>query len=231
MEYLDVASARQRPGLRLALTAGGPGPWSEAAKYVFAVKKIPFTPVRQASAEPNEELFAWSGHRNAPIAIFDEERPRASWSEILLLAERLSPQPPLLPEDAADHALALGLAHELCGEEGLGWARRLTMTHALLSRCAREGKPGGRMAYIGSLYGYTPENGERAVDRVVAVLEMLAARLRAQRAAGQSHLVGSALSAPDLYWAAFAAMFSPLPAELCRCPNPCARPTPASIQP
>ncbi len=30
-EYLDVAEARDLPGLRLALTVGVPGPWGEVA--------------------------------------------------------------------------------------------------------------------------------------------------------------------------------------------------------
>ena len=57
-EYLEVAEARDLPGLRLALTAGVPGPWGEAAKGVFYVKQIPCVKVRQLPGEPNEELKA-----------------------------------------------------------------------------------------------------------------------------------------------------------------------------
>ena len=47
----------------------------------------------------------------------------------MLLAERLAPAPALLPADPASRALALGLAHELCGEAGLGWSRRLAQDY------------------------------------------------------------------------------------------------------
>jgi hypothetical protein len=35
----------------------------------------------------------------APIAVFDDEAPVGSWFGIICLAERLQPQPPLIPED------------------------------------------------------------------------------------------------------------------------------------
>ena len=75
-DYLEVSEARARRGMRLALTAGFPGPWGEAAKAIFRHKSIPFAMVRQNLADPNDELFAWTGHRNAPVAVYDDERPR-----------------------------------------------------------------------------------------------------------------------------------------------------------
>jgi hypothetical protein len=56
--------------------------------------------------------------------MYNNERPRAGWAEILLLSERLAPNPSLLPKDAVDRALVFGLAHEICGEQGLAWSRR-----------------------------------------------------------------------------------------------------------
>jgi hypothetical protein len=47
MDYVDVEEGWRADGLRLVLTAGGPGPWSEAAKAVFHVKGLAWTPVRQ----------------------------------------------------------------------------------------------------------------------------------------------------------------------------------------
>ena len=32
MKYVDLAAAREMPGLRLALAVGVPGPWSESAR-------------------------------------------------------------------------------------------------------------------------------------------------------------------------------------------------------
>ncbi|HZX86800.1 MAG TPA: hypothetical protein VFF19_24730, partial [Reyranella sp.] len=44
---------------------------------------------------------------------------------------------------------------------------------------------------------------------------MLAARLKAQKAAGSRYYVGNALTAVDVYSATFLALFAPLPHEQC----------------
>ncbi len=211
-EYLSVAEARARPGLRLAITLGAPGPWGEAAKGVFHVKRIPFARVGQRAGEPNAELHAWTGHRNAPVAVYADEPARTGWAEIALLAERLAPEPALIPKDPAERALAFGLGHELCGEQGLGWSRRLMM----FQRAAKGGRALGGMALR---YGYSPAAAAAAPRRVVEILGLLAGRLREQRARGSRFLVGGALSAVDIQWAAFAAMLDPLPPELCPMPE------------
>lgn len=215
MNYVDVATARAQPGLRLVLTVGGPGPWGEAAKAVFAVKKVPFLPVRQDSGEANDELQAWCGHRNAPVACYDDERPRAGWAEILLLAERLAPEPALLPSDPALRAEALGLAHEICGEQGLGYSRRLMLFQGTLEGRAARGKPPGKMGEMAARYGYEPRAAAAAPGRVAELLGLLATRLREERAKGSRFFVGGQLGAVDLYWATFAAMLAPLPHGLC----------------
>ncbi len=79
MEYLEVEEAIERPGLRLVLTAGVPGPWGESAKYILRVKNIPYAPVRQLGGLPNDALQRWTGMDNAPIAVYEDERPRAGW--------------------------------------------------------------------------------------------------------------------------------------------------------
>ncbi|MDD9926044.1 MAG: hypothetical protein OXR03_09450, partial [Rhodospirillaceae bacterium] len=69
MDYVPIAEARNQPGLRLVMNKGVPGPWSQSAKYVFEVKSIPYVPVAQLGGTPNDELYDWTGHRNAPIDI------------------------------------------------------------------------------------------------------------------------------------------------------------------
>ena len=134
MEYTSVADARDLPGLRLVLSMGAPGPWGEAAKSIFHVKAIPYVAVGQMPGMPNEELVEWTGHANAPTAILDSEKARTGWAEILFLAERIAPEPRLVPQDASDRALMFGLSHEICGEMGLGWCRRLESVAAGLAR-------------------------------------------------------------------------------------------------
>jgi len=214
-EYLEVEQARERAGLRLVLTAGVPGPWGEAAKAVFHVKRIPLLKVRQLAGLPNEELKVWTGHDNAPIAVYEDERPRSTWTDILFLAERLSPEPVLIPTDPAERALMFGLSHELCGELGLAWCRRLTLIHGILSK-APEGSPGHDLALgLGAKYGYDPKLAGEAPQRVTQILTLLAEQLQQQRARDRTYLVGERLSALDLYWATFAAILAPLPDEVC----------------
>jgi glutathione S-transferase len=210
-EYVSVDEAIARRGLRMVVVGGVPSPWGEAAKGILHIKGIDWTAVRLVY--DSEPLKDWAGQRSGPVAVYDDERPRAGWAEILLLAERLAPTPSLLPQDAGDRALAFGLAHEICGEEGLGWARRLQLVHAGLQGAG--GFAPRVAAYLARKYGYSPEAGSAAGARVVALLGMLATRLEVQRAAGSRFYVGNALSAVDVYSATFMALMSPLPQAQC----------------
>src|SRR5712672_2762689 len=113
MQYKTIANARELPGLRLVLSMGVPSPWGEAAKGILYVKGIPYTPVGQVPAADNHELAAWTGFRNAPIAVYGSERALDRWLDILMLAERLESSPSLLPAMPEDRALMIGLANEI----------------------------------------------------------------------------------------------------------------------
>lgn len=219
MEYLDVAQARSLPGLRLVLSVGVPGPWGEAAKSLFDVKSVPYRPVAQYPGAPNDALEEWTGHGNAPVAVFADERPRASWTEILLLAERLAPEPRLVPAEPAARALMFGLAHEICGELGLGWCRRLMIIDGVFAKTPAADVRRRGTERLAARYGYSAEAAAAAPQRIAEVLALLAAQLRAQQAAGRRYLVGDALSALDVYWATFAALIRPLPPDLCPMPD------------
>lgn len=211
-EYVPIEDAIARSGLRMVVVGGVPSPWGEAAKGILHIKRIPFCAVRLAY--DSEALKQWTGgQRSAPVAVYNDDKPRSGWAEILLLAERLAPEPPLLPDDAAERALAMGLAHEICGEGGLGWTRRLQMVHAGLHNSG--GFAPRAAQYLSRKYGYSAAAGAAAPERVAALLRMLAARLHAQRAAGREVYIGERLSAVDVYSATFMAMFRPLPPEQC----------------
>lgn len=220
MDYVEPAQAKDLPGLRLALTTGVPGPWGEAAKAVFHVKGLDYAPVRQTATESNDDLVAWTGFRNAPQAVYGDEPARIGWEEILALAERLAPEPALVPRDERERALAMGLCHALCSEDGLGWNRRLQLLAPMLSVPDAETNPalaGTRV--LGHDYGWTPEATTRANDRIVSIVRLFAEQLAEQHAAGREYLVGDALGAVDLYWATFCALLRPLPAEQCPMPD------------
>lgn len=210
-QYVSVEDAIGRAGLRMVVVGDVPSPWGEAAKGIFHIKGLPWVAVRLAY--DSDALKDWAGQRSGPVAIYDDERPRSGWADILLLAERLAPVPSLLPADAAERALVFGLAHEICGEAGLGWSRRLQLVHAGLHNA---GGFSERVAkYVGKKYGYGPEAGAVASARVAQLLRMLGARLNAQRAAGSRYFVGDSLTAVDVYGATFMAMFKPLPPDQC----------------
>ena len=175
---------------------------------------MPFAPVEQIAVAANEELVAWTGMRNAPIAVFNREPPVGGWLEILLLAERLGSGPSLLPDDPFDHALALGLSCELCGTGGFGWSRRVMLMPAADQAIPTE------MRTALSAYGLGTEDVDRATKKVVAVLDALATQLDRQRGAGSGYFVGDRLSAVDIYWACFSQMIAPLPPEVCPTPEP-----------
>jgi len=211
-QYVSVEEAIGRRGLRMVVVGGVPSPWGEAAKGILHIKGIDWVAVRLVY--DSEVLKDWAGQRNGPVAIFEDERPRSGWAEILLLAERLGARPSLLPADAAQRALVFGLAHEICGESGLGWSRRLQLIDAGLRNAG--GFPERVSKYLGKKYGHSPEAGAAAGTRVVQLLNMLAARLSAQHRAGSRYYVGDALTAVDVYSATFMTMFAPLSPEQCR---------------
>ncbi len=207
--WIGIGEARERPGLRLALLRGIPSPWSLAAKAIFDFKRLPYARVWAAPDDAPDALLEWTGQTSFPAAMWEDERPRTGWAEILLLAERLSPEPPLLPGDPDERAIVFGVSHEICGEMGLAWCCRLMAIEKRM-----EAAPGdARVETFVRKYGSGDEGFAVARERAVAVVRMLAERLQAQREAGHACLVGSSLSAADLYWATFSNMVALLPPE------------------
>jgi glutathione S-transferase len=215
VEFVDFEDARQRDGLRMVVVSGVPSPWGEAAKGILHAKQIPWVAVRLDVSD--RALIDWTGQRSGPVAIYGDEAPRSGWAEILLLAERLAPKPALLPSDPEQRALAFGISHEICGEMGLGWCRRLQGVHAGMNDAG--GFPKGVAAYLGPKYGYRAEEAAAYDARVLEILTMLARRLQAQREAGSRFYLGEALSAVDIYSAAFMALLRPLPPDQCPMPE------------
>jgi glutathione S-transferase len=210
-EYVSVEEAISRDGLRMVVVGGVPSPWGEAAKGLFHIEGIDWLGVRLAY--DSEALLQWAGERSGPVAVYGKEAPRPGWREILLLAQRLAPAPRLLPADPDRREQVLALAGTICEPGGLNWSRRLQLVHAGL-----QGQPGFNArasSYLAKKYGHDPEGGAAAGPKVAAVLGTLAARLKAQHAAGSAYFVGDALTAADVYAATAMALFKPLPQEVC----------------
>ena len=207
VDYVDFEDAPAMDGLHMVVVSGVPSPWGEAAKGILHGKEIPWKAVRLGAAD--DDLASWTGERSGLVAMYEGEGPRSGWAPILFLAERLAPNPALLPADPAARAQLLGLAHEICGEEGLGWARRLQGVHAGLN--GEVGFPAWVVKHLAGKYGYVSDQGARYQRRVIDLLSMLSGVLRAQSGSGRRFYVGDTLSAVDLYGATFMALFKQLP--------------------
>ena len=226
LTYVSLAEARRMGGLRLILGAYAiPGPWRESCKGLFDVKGIPYTCVRCSNGGAVEtdfgangahsELIAWTAQSSAPVAVWEDERPRSSWVDQLNLAERLKPEPRLIPTDFDARVRMFGLINELAGENGLAWSKRLMLTEQALATAAPGSPEHAFWQTLGGKYGYSPEVARHAKARMLDILGHLDAELARQEARGSRYYIGDALTALDIYSACFYALLDPLPEELC----------------
>jgi hypothetical protein len=213
--YLSVEEAIPLSGLRLAVTAHVPGIWSEAAKGLFDAKKLPYVLVEQVVGGENRALKEWTAQTSGPVAIWDEERPRSSWLELIYLAERLAPEPALIPFALEDRVLMFGLCNELAGDNGFGWNMRLISLHGAMGNPNATDFQRQVVPVLANRYGYAADRVAPARRQMVAIVTRLRDQLAQQQAAGRAFLVGDRLSALDIYWATFAGSINPLPEELC----------------
>ncbi len=208
--YLTIAEAREAAGLRLVGLRGVPSPWTEAARGLFHVKGLDCRYAARGRDEPADALEQWAGDSSIPVVAYEREKLRTGWAEILLLAERLAPEPALIPADPEARVDLFGIAQEICGEMGLGWCLRLLMIQRSLGHGDGPAFPPEAAARLAAKYGFSPSAARQAKARVLSVLGMLDARLQAN-----PYLLGGAVSAADIYWATFANLLTPLPeAEL-----------------
>jgi glutathione S-transferase len=217
LKYASIQEAKAMSGLRLILGANAvPGPWREACKGIFHVKKIPYTSVASAGQDGSQrELAEWTAQSSAPVAIWNDERPRSTWIEQLYLAERLQPEPALIPANPDDRVTMFGLINEIAGENGLGWQRRHMLIDGTVSNPNTDDRTRNFWRRFGGKYGFTEAAVAAAPARTASILKFLGGRLDQQKAKGSKHFIGDRLTALDIYWAAFSAILRPLPPELC----------------
>ena len=213
MDYVDPSHAVEMGGLRLALTAHFPAPYSMSAKAIFNLKGVPFVPVLQQGAGLNQDLVAWTGHRNAPVAVYEHEAPRTGWLEILYLAERLGNGPSLLPSNMQQRMQMIGITHELIGEGGLIWNLRLLMLGFGGPEAAAAAAKKNPMY---ADYGYSEESRARAESRCREIMELFTAHAENQPG---HYLIGDQLSALDIYWVYFSQLLKTFPHEISPMPK------------
>ncbi len=212
-QYLTVEEAMTRSGLRLVVAPAMPGPWSEAVKGICYVKKIPYTLASFEVGGENAALKKWSAQASVPVMAWNDEFPKSTWIEQLYLAERLQPNPPLIPSEIEDRIRHFGYCNEICGQNGFGWCRRLMTIHQFMS--IPSGAARNLAEYLAPKYGYSPQAAEAAPARIATILRALANLLKSERQKGNRYFMGGSLTALDIYWSVFAALIEPLPKELC----------------
>ena len=162
LEYRTFEEILDHPGLRIVLVKGAPSPWGQAAKTIFEIKGLDYVAAPWLGGEPNADIVAWGGEASAPIVAWAKEKPINRWIDILYLAERLAPQPSLLPADATQRALMIGLSHEICGQMGIGWDRRLQ----LFAPAYISDSPASNISRMGGKYGYNEADAKAACGRI-----------------------------------------------------------------
>jgi hypothetical protein len=215
LRFVELEVARAARGLRLVLITALPSPWSEGARALFALKGVDALGV--AFRPGDAALAAWAGVPNAPAVLLDDEPPASGWEDILALAERLCPEPVLVPAAPATRARFFAWMHALLDPSGLAACRRQLVLHESLRPDEpghiRRGFPPGLARLLAARYGYQPDRVPEARDRLIAGLVELDAALGDSARKGSPYILGE-LTALDLYAAATVATLAPLPDEL-----------------
>jgi glutathione S-transferase len=214
VRFVDLEEARAAGGLRVVVATNVPSPWSQAVLGTLDMKGLDYLAVRLRRGD--DEVRRWTGARNAPVVLFDDEPARTGWAEILALAERLGGRVSLVPEDDGARVRMFGLAHEILGEGGLGWSVRLMLTHLGLTTDGHRGWPRPVAEYLAPRYGYAPERVDAARARALNVLASLDRALAESRARGHEYMLGPGPTALDIYCAVGLAVILPL--EEAECP-------------
>ena len=217
-EYrVSVEEGRARPGFRLVLTRGVPGPWGELAKAILHVKRI----ARGRGAGGRQ--------RRRGARALDRRRERAD-RRLERRARAHGPQRHPVPgrapgaraaAAAARRARAGALPRPLGRDRG-----RVGLRLVPAPADGRADDAGGAPSradpraarHAGVALRLERSAGAAAPGRCAEVLGLLAAQLHAQAARGSRYLLGDSLSVADLSWATFAVLVRPYPHEVCPMP-------------
>lgn len=229
VNYTTFEDARLLSGIKLQVIKGIPSPWTEAAKAILHVIKIPYVAV--AFDAFNSAQTTWFETASAPSLKRDKHAALIDWLDILHFVEAQSNAETenkteaissLLPKDLKDKEEHLALCHSICSKKGLGWQRRLQSVHQGLQN--EGGFPIKIAHYLAYKYGYQAEDAPLYETEIVRLLTVLTARLecnalaqkqQVQEGIGPSYYFGDTLTALDIYSATFMAYFAPLPDDVC----------------
>jgi glutathione S-transferase len=198
LEYTDVATARAASGTRLVTSGLVPSPWSEAAKGLFVIGKVPVTVVGK-TRENTEPVNTWTNVDNVPVVLHDAEPARTNWAAIVGLAARLAEPDAIVPRDPHARAHVMGLLELIAGEQGLGWLARLAMIQTSFETKGERGFALPVAGFLAKRYGHT---STVAVAEVRAEVGARLAVLQGELG-NRTYFGGDRPSALDAYAATF----------------------------
>jgi glutathione S-transferase len=195
IRYVELSEAKAARGVRMAVAARLPSPWSEGAKGVFRIANVEALAVRYRTGDP--DVAAWMCAGNVPAVLYGDEIVRTGWAEIVSLAARLDATNGVLPAEPEARARAFGMINELAGEDGLAWTGRLHMIRAGLK--GEPGFPPPVAQFLAGRYGADP--GVDVPGRLATILGRFDRALSAAEIEGHPYLFGPRPSAADVYLA------------------------------
>jgi len=183
-------------GLRVTFAPGVPGIYAECLKNLLDAKGVPYTRVRHPMIGKGDNqafLYKLTAQTSLPTMLYNDERPRNSWVEQVVLADKLGKGPSLIPTDPQLRVTMFGMLNELLAEDGIVWNKRL-----LFGRNALTAK-----------YGWSDQAAAGAPGRLAASLSLFLDRVRSQTEQGGHYLLGSSPTVLDIYFATVTYMFAP----------------------
>ena len=74
-DWVSLEDGRKQSGLRLVMLRGLPSPWSQAARGILDVKKVPFVRVTREESDAPSALQDWTHQNSYPAAMYDDDIP------------------------------------------------------------------------------------------------------------------------------------------------------------
>ena len=200
-------AAAMKTGTRVTFVPGVQAMFSEALKNICYVKKVPLIRVlhpqmgidKETGEDRQAKLYEMTSQTSLPTMLHGIERPRNVWIEQLALAEEIGAQnsPRLIPENFELRLDVFGFCALVLAEDGLAWNMRILIDSPL-----------------GQKYGFSEKASAAAPTKIAEIISLIDRRLEAQEKIDSRFLVGSGLTAADIYWATMSMSVLPVSTDI-----------------
>lgn len=183
-------------GVRVTFIPGLPALFTECLKNMLDAKGVPYTRAlhpMMGKGDNQEFLYKLTSQKSLPTMLYNDERPRNSWVEQVVLADKLGKGPSLIPTNPHQRILMFGMMNELLAEDGIIWRKRLLF---------------GKSAFT-EKYGWSEGAVEEGPQAMAASLTVFIEMIQEQKAEGSCYIIGKSLTALDIYFATATYMFVP----------------------